>query len=322
MRAVVMREFGPPDVLQPAEVAEVAAKPGEVVIDAEVCGVTFVETQIRAGRPPRREMLPMLPAILGNGVGGTISEVGAGADAALIGRRVVTSLNGTGGYAQRAAAPAGQLVEVPDGIALRDAVALLADGRTALALIGRAQPAAGQTVLIEAAGGGVGTLLVQLARNAGARVVALAGHQSKLALARELGADVAVSYRTADWPERVREAAGSVDVVFDGVGGDVGQAAFGLLGPGGRFCAFGMASGSFASVTPELAAEHKVTVSQGAAMSPAEHTALVRTALAEAAAGRIRPVIGQELELERAASAHAAIEVRATTGKTLLTVTR
>jgi NADPH:quinone reductase len=322
MRAVVMREFGPPEVLQPAEIAEVTPGPGEVVIDVEICGVTFVETQVRAGRPPRREMLPALPAILGNGVGGTVAAAGAGVDAALIGRRVVTSLNGTGGYAQRATAPARQLADVPEGVALRDAVALLADGRTALALTRRARPGAGETVLVEAAAGGVGTLLVQLARNAGARVVALAGQQRKLALARELGADVAVDYSAADWPERVREAVGSVDVVFDGVGGDVGRAAFGLLGPGGRFCPFGMASGSFAPVTPELAAEHKVTVSQGAAMSPAEHAALVRTALAEAAAGHIRPVIGQELELERAAGAHAAIEARATAGKTLLTVTR
>lgn len=322
MRAVVMREFGPPEVLRPAQSAEVAAAAGEVVIDVEICGVTFVETQIRAGRPPRREMLPALPAILGNGVGGTVAAAGAGVDAALIGRRVVTSLNGTGGYAQRAAAPSLQLVEVPDGVALRDAVALLADGRTALALIRQAQPSAGDTVLVEAAAGGVGTLLVQLARNAGARVVALAGQQRKLALARQLGADIAVDYSATDWPEQVRDAAGAVDVVFDGVGGAVGRAAFGLLGPGGRFCPFGMASGSFAPVTPDLARERKVIVSQGAAMSPAEHTALVRAALAEAAAGRIRPVIGQELELERAADAHAAIEARATTGKTLLTVTR
>ncbi len=218
--------------------------------------------------------------------------------------------------------PARQLVEVPGGVALRDAVALLADGRTALALIHRARPAAGETVLVEAAAGGVGTLLVQLAKSTGARVVALAGQQRKLALARELGADAAVDYTAGNWPERVREAVGSVDVVFDGVGGGVGRAAFGLLGPGGRFCPFGMASGSFAPVTPELAREHKVTISQGAALSPAEHVALVRTALAEAAAGRVRPVIGQELELERAADAHAAIEARATTGKTLLTVTR
>jgi NADPH2:quinone reductase len=322
MRAVVIREFGPPEVLQPAEVGPATPGPGEVVIDVEVCGVTFVETQVRAGRPPRREMLPPLPAILGNGVGGTVAAAGAGADAALIGRRVVASLNGAGGYAQRAAASVGQLVEVPGGVALRDAVALLADGRTALSLMGRAHPAAGETVLVEAAAGGVGTLLVQLARNAGARVVALAGQQRKLALARELGADVVVDYSVAGWPERVREVVGSVDVVFDGVGGDVGRAAFGLLGPGGRFCPFGMASGRFAPVTPELAREHKVTISQGAAMSPAEHVGLVRTALAEAAAGRVRPVIGQELELERAADAHAAIEARATVGKTLLTVTR
>ncbi len=322
MRAVIMREFGPPEVLQPAEIAEVMAAPGEVVIDVETCGVTFVETQVRGGRPPRREMLPVLPAILGNGVGGTVAAAGAGVDATLIGRRVVASLNGTGGYAQRATVLAGQLVEVPGGVALRDAVALLADGRTALSLIGRAHPGARETVLVEAAAGGVGTLLVQLARNAGARVVALASEQRKLTLARELGADIAVDYSAADWPEQVREAAGSVDVVFDGVGGDVGRAAFGLLGPGGRFCPFGMASGSFAPVTPELAREHRVTISQGTAMSPAEHVALVRAAMAEAAAGRVRPVVGQELALERAADAHAAIEARATTGKTLLTVTR
>ena len=322
MRAVVMREFGPPEVLQPAESAEVMAAPGEVIIDVEICGITFVETQVRAGRPPRREMLPALPAILGNGIGGTVAATGTGVDAALIGRHVVTSLNGTGGYAQRAAAASRQLVEVPDGVALREAVALLADGRTALSLIRRAQAEAGDTVLVEAAAGGVGTLLVQLVRNAGARVVALASQQRKLALASQLGADVAVDYSVADWPERVRKAVGSVDVVFDGVGGDVGRAAFGLLGPGGRFCPFGMASGSFAPVTPDLARERKVIVSQGGAMSPAEHAALVHAALAEAAAGRIRPVIGQELELERAADAHAAIEARATTGKTLLTVTR
>ena len=113
-----------------------------------------------------------------------------------------------------------------------------------------------------------------------------------------------------------------MDVVFDGVGGDVGRAAFGLLGPGGRFCPFGMASGSFAPVTPELAREHEVTFGQSTALSPAQHVGLVRAALAEAAAGRIRPVIGQELALERAADAHAAIEARSTIGKTLLTVTR
>ena len=111
-------------------------------------------------------------------------------------------------------------------------------------------------------------------------------------------------------------------MVFDGVGGDIGLAAFGLLGAGGRFCPFGMASGSFAPVTPELGGARQVTVRAGAGASPEELTALARTALAEAATGRLRPVVGQEFELAEAAQAHAAIEARETVGKTLLAVPR
>ena len=314
MRAVVIREFGPPEVLEPAEVEEVRAGPDDVVIEVEVANVTFVETQVRAGRPPHPSMLPALPAILGNGVGGTVAGTG---------RRVVASLNGTGGYAERAISPASRLIEVPDVLAVRDAVALLADGRTALALAGRAGLQAGETVVIEAAGGGVGTLLVQIARNAGARVVALAGHPRKLALARDLGADLTADYRRDGWERQVRDAVGQVDVVFDGVGGDIGLAAFGLLGAGGRFCPFGMASGSFTPVTPEQARAWRVSVRAGAGgASPEELAALARTALAEAAAGRLRPVIGQEFGLAEAAAAHAVIEARETIGKTLLTVSR
>jgi NADPH:quinone reductase len=314
MRAVVIREFGPPEVLEPGEVDEVRAGPDEVVIDVEFANVTFVETQVRAGRPPHPSMLPALPAILGNGVGGTVRGA-AGPP-----QRVVASLNGTGGYAERAVSPASGLIGVPDELATRDAVALLADGRTALALAARADLRAGETVLIEAAGGGVGTLLVQIARNAGARIVALAGHPRKLALARDLGADLTVDYRHDGWERQVRDATGQVDVVFDGVGGDIGLAAFGLLGAGGRFCPFGMASGSFTPVTPEQARAWRVSVRAGAAGSPEELAALARTALAEAAAGRLRPVIGQEFGLDEAAAAHAAIEARETIGKTLLTV--
>ncbi|HJZ24893.1 MAG TPA: NADPH:quinone reductase, partial [Streptosporangiaceae bacterium] len=106
MRAVVMREFGPPEVLEAAEVAEPGAGPGEVVIEAEFANVTFVETQIRAGRAPHPSMLPALPAILGNGVGGTVILAGEEAGPGLLGRRVVAALGGKGGYAQEAAAAA------------------------------------------------------------------------------------------------------------------------------------------------------------------------------------------------------------------------
>jgi NADPH2:quinone reductase len=317
VRAVVIREFGPPGVLEPAEVAEVRAGPDEVVIDVEFANVTFVETQVRAGRPPHPSMLPVLPAILGNGVGGTVGDASPWS-----GLRVVASLNGRGGYAERAVATASALIRVPEELAMRDAVALLADGRTALALAGHAELGVGETVLVEAAGGGVGTLLVQIARRAGARVVALASQPRKLALARDLGADVTVDYSQDGWERQVRALAGEVDVVFDGVGGDIGLAAFGLLRAGGRFCPFGMASGSFAPVTPDLAQASQVIVRRGAGASPDELAELARTALAEAAAGRLRPVVGQEFELADAARAHTAIETRQTVGKTLLAVPR
>ena len=318
MRAVVMKEFGAPHVLRLEEVPEPAPGAGEVVIDVELANVTFVETQIRAGRPPNPAMLPALPAILGNGVGGTVA--GSGAASGLAGRRVVTGLTGTGGYAERAVAAVQRVIEVPDAMELRDAVALLADGRTAVAVMESARITAGETVLVEAAAGGVGTLLVQLARNAGARVVALASQEHKLATARALGADLVIDYSTQDWPLRVRAAAGEVDAVFDGVGGDIGLAAFGLLRAGGRFCPFGMASGSFAPVTPQLADERRVTVVRSGPPSAEQLMRLTQAALDEAAAGRICPVIGQEFELPQAAAAHAAIEARTTTGKTLLTV--
>jgi len=322
VKAVVMHEFGPPDVLRLEDVPDPSAGTGEVVVGVEFASVTFVETQVRAGRPPSAAMLPALPAVLGNGVGGTVTRVGAGADPSLAGRRVVTALGGRGGYAEQAVAPAAGLIEVPEEVGLRDATALLADGRTALGLVDLARPGTGDTVLVEAAAGGVGTLLVQLARAAGARVVALAGGGRKLAVARHLGADLVVDYSDARWPSLVRAAAEKVDVVFDGVGGDIGLAAFGLLAAGGRFCPFGMASGSFTPVTPDLARERGVAVLRGTPPTAERIRELSRAALAEAAAGRLRPVVGQEFPLSRAADAHAAIESRATIGKTLLAVPR
>ena len=158
MRAVVLSEFGPPAVLVPAEVPDPAPGPGQVVVDVELAGITFVETQVRAGRAPNPAMAPALPGILGNGVGGVMAAVGPGLDPALAGTRVVTSTGGSGGYAERVAVDAAGVIAVPDGLALRDAVALLADGRTAIALMRAATVREGETVLVEAAAGGVGSL--------------------------------------------------------------------------------------------------------------------------------------------------------------------
>jgi NADPH2:quinone reductase len=233
-----------------------------------------------------------------------------------VGRRVVSSTDWSGAYAERVAVDAGQLVAVPDGLGMPEAVALLADGRTATLLVRSVGIREGETVLVEAAGGGVGSLLVQLARNAGARVVAAAGDDRKLGLARELGAAVTVNYRDEEWVEEI----GAVDLAFDGVGGAIGRASFDLVRDGGRFFPFGMASGAFVEIPEEEAARRRVTVVRIARPTPEETVELTRIALTEAVAGRLRPIIGQTFPLEDAARAHAAIESRATTGKTLLVV--
>lgn len=302
MRAVVVSEFGGPEVLVVRDVPEPEVGAGQVLVEVELANITFIETQLRAGRAPNPAMLPDLPYVPGNGVAGV--EEGA---------RVVTSTGGTGAYAERVAVPRGGLVPVPEELELPDALALLADGRTAIGLVGAAEVRAGDTVLVEAAAGGVGSLLVQLAHARGARVVAAARGDRKLALARELGADVGVDYSEPDWTELV----GPVDVVFDGVGGQIGRAAFDLLGPGGRMCSFGLASGAFTQLPDDVGG---VTVVRGAGVTPENTLELTRAALAEAAAGRLRPVVGQVFPLAQAARAHAAMEARATLGKTLLRV--
>ncbi len=245
-----MSEFGPPENLVPSEVPELVAGPGEALVDIELANVTFVETQIRAGRAPHPSMLPELPVVPGNGVGGVVAWLGRGSEPRAAGARVIATTGGSGAYAERVTVPAEALIEVPDELELQDAVALLADGRTAFALMQAAAVKPGDTILVEAAGGGVGSLLVQLARAAGARVIAAAGGARKLELAAELGADCTVDYREPAWAEGLSEQVGGLDVAFDGVGGEIGRAAFELVRPGGRFCAYGMASGAFVAVFP------------------------------------------------------------------------
>ena len=320
MLAIVMEEFGPPEVLVLREVADPVCGPGEVLVEVSFSSVTFVETQVRWGRAPRVSMLPRLPAIPGNGVAGIVVDAGPGVGRGVVGARVVSTTGGTGGYGQLVSVPAAGVIETPAEVSLADAAALLADGRTALGLLDLAVIEPGVTVLVEAAAGGVGSLLVQLAKRAGAFVVAAAGEERKLELACSLGADLAVDYRRDSWTDEVASAVNGarVDVVFDGVGDSIGRAAFGLLGPGGRLCTFGMASGSFTAVSDEELTDRGVTRLRGTRAEPGEMRALTARALASAAAGALHPVIGQTVPLARAADAHRAIEARVTIGKTLL----
>lgn len=318
MRAVWLKEFGGPEVLVAEETPDPAAAPGQALIEVEFANVTFVETQFRAtGVGPFETKLPM---ILGNGVGGVVTSVGVGADAGLIGKRVISSTGGSGGYAELVAVDASRPYVVPDALALDAAVALLSDGRTAKLLAHAAGLHGGEKVLVEAAAGGLGTLLVQLARSAGARVVGAAGGSRKVDLARELGAEVVVDYREPDWVERVRGAVGGVDIVFDGVGGALAQSAFDLLDHGGKMISFGMSSGEWAEISDKAAADRGVSVINAPGATPEELRAFTESALTDAADGRLHPVIGQRFPLERAADAHRAMESRTTLGKTLLEV--
>jgi len=314
MRAIWLTAFGPPQVLVAGEAPDPAPGPGDVVIDVAFANITFVETQFRAtGRGPFAAEPPFIP---GNGVGGVVAGLGAGVDPGLLGARVVAGTGGTGGYAVRAAAPFAELVAVPDAVALDDAVALMADGRTATLLLDAAAPRPGERVLIEAAAGGVGSLLVQLANAAGATVVAAAGGARKVALARELGADIAVDYTRPGWAD----AAGPVDVVLDGVGGAIARSAFDLIVPGGRMLSYGLASGAWAEIDAAVAAARDVYLLPMTRPAPEQARAATARVLAQAAEGVVRPVIGQRVALEHAAQAHAAIEARTTVGKTLLVV--
>lgn len=321
MKVVRVTRFGDPDVLVAGEAPEPAAGPGQVVVAVAVAEINFVETQLRRGITPGPP-LPEPPYVPGGGVAGLVAAVGDGVAPEWQGRRVATATaDRLGGNAERAVANVDDLVPVPDGLGLPEAAALLNDGGTALGLFEGAKVRVGDRVLVEAAAGGLGSLLVQLALSAGARVVGAARGEAKLALVRELGAE-AVDYSAPGWAKRVLDATGGVDVVFDGVGGEVGREAFGAAARGGRFSVHGASSGAATVIPPDEAAERGVTVlgiEQLMGFGDGAKERALR-AMEAAAAGRIRPVIGQRLPLERAAEAHAAMEARSVAGKTLLTV--
>jgi NADPH2:quinone reductase len=322
MRAVIARRPGPPDVLEPVEGPDPEPGPGQVVVDVSLAAITFVDTQMRSGVFPRIRPEDF-PLVLGNGMTGTVVAAGEAVDPTWVGAEVVTATGGRGGYASLAVAAAADLHRIPAGLGRRDALALLADGRTALGLARAAGIRSGEAVAVTAAGGGVGSLLVQIAHGAGATVVALAGATAKRDLATGLGADAAIDYRAPGWPDRLAALVpGGLDVAFDGVGGDVSAPLVAALRRGGRYLPHGGASGRWAGLGDDEAAARGLTVIPLAAIGADERElyALTEDALAEGAAGRLRPTVGQTWPLDRAAAAHAAIEARATIGKTLLEV--
>ncbi|NAS26921.1 zinc-binding dehydrogenase [Herbidospora sp. NEAU-GS84] len=294
--AVMVTRFGGPDVLELVETPDPAPGDGQTLVEVEASDTLLLETVVRSGLG--RDFWPIRPPYVpGGGVAGWDPD----------GRRVAGYTNGYGGYASKAVATS--VVEVPGGVSLQAAAALLHDATTALALFEAARIGPSDTVLVVGASGGLGVLEIQLARARGAKVIAVA-RAAKLARVEEFGADVLVDAADPEWPR--------ADVVLDNVGGALGARAVPLVNPGGRFSAHGAAGGAFTTVDRPDVAATGIEVAQLSADDRVRH---LTEALRLTAEGTLRPAVGQTFPLAEAASAHAAMEARLVFGKTLLTGT-
>lgn len=316
MRAIRPGATGGPDVLTVAEVEEPAVGKGQVRVKVAFAGVNFIDVYFRRGEYP----MPV-PLLLGREGAGTVEEVGEGA-AWQVGDRVAWC-DVVGSYAERVVAPADKLVAVPDGLKLDRAAAVMLQGLTAHYLARSTFPLrAGHRCLVHAAAGGVGLLLCQLARAAGAEVVGTVSSDEKAALALAAGCGHAVRYDQVDFAQVVRET-GGVDVVYDSVGQDTFERGLDCLRPRGMMVLFGQSSGAVPPVAlqvlnrkgslfvtrPNLA--HHVATRQ-------ELVARAGDVLGAVARGELGVRIDRVLPLAEAAAAHRLLEGRATSGKLLL----
>jgi NADPH:quinone reductase len=321
MRIVRAHQFGPPEVLQIEESEEPQAGSGQVVIGVAAAGVAFGNTIVRSGKYPCP--LPYTP---GWEIGGRVIQVGPGADQSLLGKFVVTRTNDNmGGYAEQVAVDIANIFLVPPGLSIEQAVGVFFAGQTAVSILKTVSIKHGDAVLVTAAASATGSLLIQLAKAAGAGIVIGAARgKEKLAVISRLGVDVAIDYSEDTWVEQVREVTGGkgANVVIDSAGGAIARQAFEATANGcGRLVIFGSTSGSATIETQELSRRGITAIGAlgiALTMTEQETRGYAAFALAEAAAGRLVAVVEQTYPLERAADAHTAIEARQSIGKILL----
>ncbi|MER5735680.1 zinc-binding dehydrogenase [Streptomyces sp. NPDC002262] len=330
MHAVRLHAFGPAENLTHEEVADPVPGPGQVRVAVAAAGVHLLDTALREGLPGPFPAPAELPTIPGREVAGTVDALGEGTDPSWLGKRVVAHLGmNPGGYASLAVTDAARLHELPDHLGEAEAVAMIGTGRTTLGILQFTDLGPESVAVVPAAAGGIGTLLVQYAKNAGATVIGLAGGPAKVARVRENGADLAVDYTRPGWPDEVRGFLGdrTATVVFDSVGGDTGRAAVGLLGKGGQHLVFGWSGaglhdGAALTFTEEELAARGIT--SGSVLGPVmiqkaggDVRTLELAALAAASDGTLRPAV-HRFPLAEAAKAHRALETRGTMGKVVL----
>jgi NADPH2:quinone reductase len=312
MRGIQISEFGGPEVLELVDIDRPEPGPGQVLVRVTRAGINYADTHARSDSYLTSTPLPYVP-------GGEVAGIRADT-----GERVL-ALTGLGGYAEYAVALESLCFPIPDGIDDGTALALLVQGVTAWHLVhttGRVQP--GESVVVHAAAGGVGSLAVQLARRADARVIATASTDEKRRLALRLGAHVAVTPEPEGLAKRLIEANGSerVDVVFEMVGGEVFRQSLGALGPFGRLVIYGQASHEPSTIEAARLQARCRTISgfwlTECIQRPGMLAGPLHKLFALVQAGDLRAVVGPTYPLARAAEAHRDLESRRTAGKQTL----
>lgn len=323
MKAITLPRPGGPDALVLDDVADPLPRPGEVVVEVVAAGVNRADVMQRQGfydPPPGSSAYPGLE------VSGRVAQLGDGVEGWAVGDEVCGLLTG-GGYAEKVAVPAGQLLPVPAGVSLEDAAALPEVTCTVWSnvfMTANIQP--GEVLLVHGGGSGIGTMAVQLGREVGARVAVTAGSPEKLEVCRELGASILVNYRTEDFAEVVRAATDGhgADVILDLVGAKYLARNVALLADNGRLVVIGLQGGRSAELDlGAMLAKRCALVATTLRARPAAEKAAIVAAVREhvwplVEAGRVRPVVHGTYPLADAASAHREMEASTHVGKLLL----
>ena len=321
-RAIRLHATGGPEALSLDTVTLAEPGPGEILVRQHFAGVNFVDIYHRTGLYGQ----PALPAGLGVEGAGTVERVGPGVTSLREGDRIAYAGMPAGSYAERRLLPADRAIRLPDAIGFDVAAAVLVRGLTAHMLFERVRPLRpGDTVLIQAAAGGVGVIATQWAKRRGATVIGTVGDARKAEVAKAHGVDHAILYRETDFVAAVREATGGrgADMAIDGIGGDTLLRTFDAMAPYGLVASLGQVGGSLPKIdVGELGPARSIALARPSVLrhylpDPVVYPRAAAEVLAEVEAG-LRPLIGTVHPLAEAAEAHRALEAGRTSGSVLL----
>ncbi|AVR94822.1 NADPH:quinone oxidoreductase family protein [Pseudoduganella armeniaca] len=322
MQAVMCKAWGLPDTLVVEERPDLVPGPGQVAVDVKAAGVNFPDVLIIQGKYQFKPELPFTP---GSELSGVVRAVGEGVSAVKPGDRVIAFTTG-GAFAQQAVVPQQAIMPMPPGMDFDTAAAVtLTYGTSHHAVVDRAALQPGETMLVLGAAGGVGLAAIEIGKALGARVIAAASSEEKLAVCREHGADATINYSTGDLREAIKAATDGKgpDVIYDPVGGEYAEAAFRSIGWRGRYLVIGFANGEIPKLPFNLMLLKGASVvgvfwGEFAKREPAANGKAMRQLMGWMAEGKIRPHISARYPLEQTARALNDMAARKVTGKVVI----